>query len=83
MTSLRDRVDSLLASLARAPELGLISILVALTVYAAAALPAFRTTGNADQILSNSTIIAILALAETLVLLTRQIDLSVGAELGL
>src|SRR5581483_2698522 len=60
LTSLRDRVDSLLASLARPPELGLISILVALTVYAAAALPAFRTTGNADQILSNSTIIAIL-----------------------
>jgi rhamnose transport system permease protein len=80
---LRARVDSVLASFARAPELGLISILVVMTIYAVAALPAFRTTSNADQILSNSTIIAILALAETLVLLTRQIDLSVGATLGL
>jgi rhamnose transport system permease protein len=79
----RERVDSVLASFARAPELGLITILAALTTYAVAALPAFRSTGNADQILSNSTIVAILALAETLVLLTRQIDLSVGATLGL
>ena len=63
MSGIRERVDSVLASFARAPELGLISILVALTIYAVAALPAFRTTGNADQILSNSTIIAILALS--------------------
>jgi rhamnose transport system permease protein len=83
LSGIRERVDSVLASFARAPELGLISILVALTIYAVAALPAFRTTGNADQILSNSTIIAILALAETMVLVTRQIDLSVGATLGL
>ena len=80
---MRKRLDSLLASVSRAPELGLLWILAALTIYAVAALPAFRTTGNADQILSNSTIIAILALAETMVLLTRQIDLSVGAILGL
>jgi rhamnose transport system permease protein len=79
----RSRTDWLLASVARAPELGLICILAVLTVYAVIALPAFRTSGNADQILSNSAIVVVLALGETLVLLTRQIDLSVGAVLGL
>jgi len=69
--------------LARAREAGLAAIIVLVTIVAAISLPAFRTGVNISEWLNGSAIIVILAIAQTIVLLTRQIDLSVGTILGL
>ena len=70
-------------SLAHHNESGLVAILVLVTLVAAIAVPAFRSSGNPTQILDNSSLVVIVALGEALVILARQIDLSVAAILGL
>ena len=67
----------------RIKELGLVGILMALTATSWMALPSFRSGIMASQILENSTLIILLALGEAVVMVTRQIDLSVGAIMGL
>lgn len=64
-------------------ELGLAAIMVLVSVVAALTVPAFRSGENIGEVLNDAAIYVILAIGETLVLLTRQIDLSVGATLGL
>jgi rhamnose transport system permease protein len=70
-------------SLAHHNESGLVGILVLVTLVAAIAVPAFRSSGNPTQILDNSSLVVIVAVGEALVILARQIDLSVAATLGL
>ncbi len=67
----------------RLREGGLAVLMILVSLAAAASLPAFRSSENISEVLNNSTIVIVLAIGETLVLLTRQIDLSVGATLGL
>jgi rhamnose transport system permease protein len=64
-------------------ESGLIALIVLVTVIAEAAVPAFRASGNTSQILDNAALVMIVAVGEALVITARQIDLSVGATLGL
>jgi ribose transport system permease protein len=45
--------------------------------------PVFLTTGNASNVLSQTAAIAVLAIGQLLVILTRGIDLSVGSTLAL
>jgi ribose transport system permease protein len=45
--------------------------------------PVFATTGNLGNVLSQSAVIAVLAVGQLLVILTRGIDLSVGSTLAL
>jgi ribose transport system permease protein len=72
------------------PNLGLRALRVGpglmllVVVLAAAALsPVFATTRNLGNVLSQTAVIAILALAQLLVIVTRGIDLSVGSTLAL
>lgn len=76
---LRSRIRSLL----RQNETGLVGILFLVSLIAAIAVPAFRSSGNPTQILDNSSLVVIVAVGEALVIMARQIDLSVAAILGL
>jgi ribose transport system permease protein len=72
------------------PQLALTAIrigpglmLLAVVILVASLSPAFLTTRNIGNVLSQSAVIAILALAQLLVVITRGIDLSVGSTLAL
>jgi len=60
---------------------GLMLLMVVLVV--ASLSPVFLTTRNVGNVLSQSAVIAVLALAQLLVIVTRGIDLSVGSTLAL
>lgn len=77
------RLRSRLQSLAHQNETSLAGILILVSLVAALAIPAFRSSGNPTEILDNSSIIIILGVGEALVIIARQIDLSVSATLGL
>ena len=79
----RTRLLTGLGQLVRVREAGLAAIIIVVSVAAAMGLPAFRSGENVTELLGNVATIILLAIGETLVLLTRQIDLSVGAILGL
>ena len=72
-----------LARLFHIREAGLISIVVIVSIVAAISIPAFRNGVNLRELFNNAAVVAIVAIGESLVLLTRQIDLSAGAILGL
>ncbi|MDI6104257.1 ABC transporter permease [Actinoplanes sp. NEAU-A12] len=68
-----------LAALRVGPALMLLVVVLA----AGALSPVFFTTRNLGNVLSQTAVIAILALAQLLVIVTRGIDLSVGSTLAL
>ena len=61
------------------PVLMLLGLVVAMTLLS----PVFLTTGNAGNVLAQTAAIAVLAIGQLLVILTRGIDLSVGSTLAL
>ena len=64
-------------------RLGPVLILAGLIIGMALASPVFLTTGNIGNVLSQTAVIAVLAVGQLLVVLTRGIDLSVGSTLAL
>ena len=64
-------------------RLGPVLILVGLVVAMTLLSPVFLTTGNVGNVLSQTAAIAVLAIGQLLVILTRGIDLSVGSTLAL
>jgi ribose transport system permease protein len=62
---------------------GPLLILVALMAVIGALTPNFLSPGNLSNIVAQSSVIAIVAIGQQLVILTRGIDLSVGANLAL
>jgi ribose transport system permease protein len=58
-------------------------ILLALAVVIGLMTPSFLTPGNLSNIVAQTAVIAIVAMGQQLVILTRGIDLSVGANLAL
>jgi ribose transport system permease protein len=64
-------------------RLGPVLILAGLIVGMSLASPVFLTTGNVGNVLSQTAVIAVLAVGQLLVVLTRGIDLSVGSTLAL
>ena len=72
-------VGALLAVL----KLGPLLILVILVIVMSVLSPVFFTTGNLGNVLQQSAAIAILAIGQLLVILTRGIDLSVGSTVAL
>jgi len=66
----------------RLRELGIIAILALLVLVTAAIQPRFVDVENIKFTLMNSTIYAFLALGETVVIISRNVDLSVGSVLG-
>ena len=75
--------SSRLRALLRHNETGLLGILVLITVIAAVTVPSFSGSGNPTEILDNASLVVIVAVGEYLVIVTRQIDLSTAATLGL
>lgn len=64
-------------------ELGIVLFIVLLTVGVSLRAPAFLSVGNFRDILLNIAILVIVALGQTMVIITRGIDLSVGSVIGL
>ena len=71
----------LLQMLARVP--GVAIVLVSLTVVFSIASPNFGTVANFQNILTQSTILLLLALPMTLIIMTEGLDLSIGAVITL
>ena len=62
---------------------GPVLILLILIAVVAATTPVFRTSNNIGNVLSQTSVISILALGQLLVIVTRGIDLSVGSTIAL
>lgn len=71
------------ANLLRLRELPVAFALVALVVVTYAANPLFLSPQGTKDLLLNSTIMIILAVGQAIVIITRNVDLSVGSILGL
>jgi rhamnose transport system permease protein len=69
--------------LARFRELGIVLALVIVVGGATIDNHLFLSAANIQQILAGSAIIALLAIGETIVIITRNVDLSIGSILGI
>jgi rhamnose transport system permease protein len=67
----------------RLREFGIVAVLALLVLVTASIEPRFLDLSNIQFILVDATIFALLALGETMVVLTRNVDLSIGSVLGL
>src|SRR6266567_7552297 len=67
----------------RVRELGLLIVLLFIVLIVGIQAPRFLSIDNFEQILLSVAILAIVAVGETLVVLTRNVDLSVGSLVGL
>src|ERR1022692_617830 len=70
-------------SIFRRSDTTLCALVVLITLIATATLGDFRTLSNINNLLNTTALIAIVAIGEAVVILARQIDLSVGAILGI
>ena len=75
--------SNLLRTLARFRELGIIIFILILAIVVSLRAHEFLTLGNFRDILLDISILLIVALAQTMVILTHGIDLSVGSSIGL
>jgi rhamnose transport system permease protein len=67
----------------KARELGIVLALAALVAYTAIGNPRFLSGQSVRDILLNTAILAVMAAGQAVVVITRNIDLSVGSVLGL
>ena len=72
----------LLGLVSRIRELGLLIVLLLIVLVVGVQAPRFLSIDNFEQILLSVAILAIVAVGETLVVLTRNVDLSVGSMVG-
>jgi rhamnose transport system permease protein len=68
---------------ARLREVGILLVLLATVVVVGIQAPLFFSVPNFEQILLNVSLIAIVVVGQTTVVLTRNVDLSVGSVVGL
>lgn len=80
--SIAERSSPLLV-IARVREVGITIFILVLVVAVTLRSPGFLTLNNFRDILLNISILVIVSLAQTMVILTRNIDLSVGSAVGL
>jgi rhamnose transport system permease protein len=73
----------LIDAVSRVRELGIVAVLVVFVVVASSFQPRFVDSQNIKFVFSNAVIFALLALGETVVVVSRNIDISVGSVLGL
>jgi rhamnose transport system permease protein len=81
-TSITSRSNPLLV-IARVREVGISIFILILVIAVTLRSPGFLTVSNFRDILLNISILVIVALAQTMVIITRSIDLSVGSAVGL
>src|SRR5215472_7312155 len=74
--------NRLVVLVSRVRELGLLAVLLLIVLVVGLQVPQFLTLSNMVQILLSVSILAIVAIGETLVILTRNVDLSVGSVVG-
>jgi rhamnose transport system permease protein len=79
----KQKSRSLFLTLVRFREISILIFIVLLILVVSLNTPAFFTTTNFLNILLNISILAIVALGQTMVIITRGIDLSVSATIGL
>jgi rhamnose transport system permease protein len=72
----------IVALVARFREAGILLVLILLVAVVSVQNSGFLTPGNLQGIALDTTILAVLAVGETVVILTRNIDISVGSILG-
>ncbi len=77
------RRKSALARFLTSREIPVASALIVLVVVTATLNPLFLTPQGVKDLLLNATIVVILAIGQALVIITRNVDLSVGSMLGL
>lgn len=70
-------------ALLRAREAGIALLIVLVVIVAAIRNPNFIDSNSIQQLLTGAALIALLGVGETLVIITRNVDLSVGSTLGL
>lgn len=75
-------LGALVARIGQARELGLVVVLLLIIAFVGVQQPRFLALDNFAHILQSIAIIAIVAVGETLVILTRNVDLSVSAIVG-
>ncbi len=73
----------LVSTLARQRELSLVAIMVLLGALVTLTAPQFLTASNISQVAVLASVIAVAAVGEALVVITRNVDLSVEATIGL
>lgn len=76
-------VERVLAVVGRLREFGIVAALAIVVAVVALLAPGFLSVGNFSQIGLAVSLIAIAAVGETVVVLTRNVDLSVGSMIGL
>jgi rhamnose transport system permease protein len=81
--SARTSSRKLTERVSRIRESGIIAVLIVFVAVTAGIQPRFIDQANIQFILSNTTVYALLALGETMVVVSRNVDLSVGSVLGL
>jgi rhamnose transport system permease protein len=74
---------ALIGAIARQRELTLVAVMVVLGALVALAAPQFLTVNNLSQVASLASITAVAAIGQAIVVITRNIDLSVEAVMGL
>ena len=79
-TAPRASQGRLVRLVSRVRELGLLIVLLLIVAIVSVQVPHFLTVSNIEQILLSVAILAIVAVGETLVVLTRNVDLSVGCD---
>lgn len=79
----RGRLGSALGGLARSRELTLAVVMIVLAIAVAGRTPNFLDPRNLQNVTKDAAIIAICAIGEALVILTRNVDLSVESTIGL
>src|SRR5690349_6038110 len=75
----RQFVDNLI----RARELSLVGVIALLVIGTTIANPRYLNSQNIRDILLDVSIVALLAVGQTVVVITRNIDLSIGSVLGI
>lgn len=78
-----EKAETLLAKVGRFREIGLLVFIIIIMVGTYLKNPNFMSGENFDDLLANASILGILALGMMLVIITRGIDLSIGANLAL
>src|SRR5437879_2808556 len=76
-------LERTLTLVARLREVGIVIVLLAVVAIVSVQAPVFLSVANFEQILLNVSLIAIVAVGQTTVVLTRNVDLSVGSVVGL
>jgi rhamnose transport system permease protein len=82
-TRMQGANNRLIGLVGRVRELGLLAVLLLIVIVVSVQVPRFLAISNLEQILLSVAILVIVAVGETLVVLTRNVDLSVGSLVGL